>query len=93
MKNGNYLAVKRALSSKEDYNLDQEVCFVFLISCILSVLKCLEKPYQRSWCSLSFDLSVNYHSLSKMFVSVLSLVLCGRGCHVNVLFVLPPAGF
>lgn len=26
VKNGNYMAVKRALGSKEDYNLDQEVC-------------------------------------------------------------------
>lgn len=28
VKNGNYMAVKLALNSKEDYNLDQEVCSV-----------------------------------------------------------------
>lgn len=37
VKNGNYLAVKRALGSKEDYNLDQEVCFIFLSYLLHSV--------------------------------------------------------
>lgn len=31
VKSGHYMAVKLALNSKEEYNLDQEVCFIVVI--------------------------------------------------------------
>lgn len=37
VKSGDYMAVKLALNSKEDYNLDQEVCSIPVLKCFVLV--------------------------------------------------------
>lgn len=68
VKSGDYMAVKLALNSKEDYNLDQEVCFIPSKMYYLNYyLNKYINSFTQTILLLSADYVVTYFSFSFFF--------------------------